>query len=261
MVSWPWRRTGPRVRGLPPSANGASSLHLRWDLGGPLQEVSVELTVEVPPRVPRLYFWALQADFTDPAGRPAGGAHLGLQWHPGHPGSTAVNWGGYHAGGGELTGTPSELPSATGNVNTRDYPWVPGRPYRLSIAPAPPGGQAGAGVTAWRGTVADALDGRVTAVRDLLVPGDRISGALVWSEVFARCDDPQCVVRWSAPRAVGPDGAILRPQRAGVNYQSHAEGGCANTDSSPVATPRPGITQRTNCERSTAQGSVIPWPG
>ena len=68
MVQWPWRRTGPRVRGRPPSANGASSLHLRWDLDGPLREVSVELTVEVPPPVPRLYFWALQADFTDPRG-------------------------------------------------------------------------------------------------------------------------------------------------------------------------------------------------
>jgi hypothetical protein len=249
------------VRGLPPSANGASSLHLRWDLDGPLQEVSVELTVELPPRVPRLYFWALQADFAEAGGRPAGGAHLGLQWHPGHPGSTAVNWGGYHPAGGELTGTASQLPSATGNPNTRDHPWVPGRPYRLSVAPAPAGEQPGGGVTAWRGTVIDAADGRVTTVRDLLVPGDRIRGALVWSEVFARCDDPQVAVRWSAPRAVGPGGAALQPVRAAVSYQSHAEGGCANTDSSPVAHPGPGITQRTNSERATPGGSMIPWPG
>ena len=171
-----------------------------------------------------------------------------------------MNWGGYHAGGGELTGTASGLPSATGNVNTRDYPWVPGRPYRLRIAPAPAQGQPGAGVTAWRGTVTDTVEGRATVVRDLLVPGDRIRGALVWSEVFARCDDPSCLVRWSTPRAVGPDGAASRPLRAAVNYQSHAEGGCANTDSSPVTSPGPGITQRTNCERATAQGSVIPWP-
>ena len=84
-----------RTHGDPPSANGASSLHLRWDLDDRpgCREVSVTLEVLQPPTVDRLYFWALQADFAtgDAGRRPAGGAHLGLQWHPQHPGSTAVN--------------------------------------------------------------------------------------------------------------------------------------------------------------------------
>ncbi|HNE38225.1 MAG TPA: hypothetical protein PKZ82_17065, partial [Microthrixaceae bacterium] len=108
-----------RTHGDPPSANGASSLHLRWDLDDRpgCREVSVTLEVLQPPTVDRLYFWALQADFAtgDAGRRPAGGAHLGLQWHPQHPGSTAVNWGGYRPGGGELSGTVSALPSALGN--------------------------------------------------------------------------------------------------------------------------------------------------
>ena len=81
------------------------------------------LEVTTAPQVEALYFWALQVSFTD-RGRSGGGAHLGLQWYPAHPGSTAVNWGGYVPDGHELEGTTSALPSATGNVNTRDFPWI-----------------------------------------------------------------------------------------------------------------------------------------
>ncbi|HKX72170.1 MAG TPA: hypothetical protein VJM75_13115 [Acidimicrobiales bacterium] len=42
-----------------------------------------------------LYFWALQASFIDSAERHCGGGHVGLQWRRHHPGSRAVNWGGY----------------------------------------------------------------------------------------------------------------------------------------------------------------------
>ena len=126
-------RPAGRMQGLPPSANGASSLHLRWDIQPPLLDVAVNLTVVELPQVERLYFWALQADFCDADGRPAGGAHLGLQWHPRYPGSTAVNWGGYAAGGGELAGSTSALRSALGNHNPRDYRWEADRGYRLAI--------------------------------------------------------------------------------------------------------------------------------
>ena len=70
-------------------------------------------------------------------------------------------------------------------------------------------------------------------MRDLYVPGDRISGVVMWSEVFARCDDPSVAVRWSDPSATTIDGDVVHPDRVSTNYQTHVDGGCANTDSSP----------------------------
>lgn len=186
MGPWLRRRGRPRTSGTPPSANGVSSLHLRWDVDGDLRSVSVDLTVEVAPSVPRLYFWALQADFATALGHPAGGAHLGLQWHPAHPDGRAVNWGGYRWDGSELDGSSSALPSATANPNTRDFAWQPNRAYRLTIARTETTTRP-SGPTAWRATVTDLTVDATTVVRDLFVPGDRIRGALVWSEVFARC--------------------------------------------------------------------------
>ena len=204
-----------RTRGFPTSSNRASSLHLVWDPPpAPLLEVSAVLEVVEPPIVPHLYFWALQASFVD-RGRRVGGAHLGLQWYDRHPGSTAVNWGGYRDGAGELDGEASPLPSATGNPNTRDYPWMPRRPYRLRIA--------GDGDGWWTGEVTDLATGEVTVVRRLHGGGTALASPVVWSEVFARCDDPRVTVRWSQ---LSPPPATLR-----VSYQSHVDGGCANTDS------------------------------
>ena len=114
-------RARGRVRGYPTSSNRASSMHLRWDPAPhPLLEVAVTLEIVVPPVVDELYFWALQVSFFD-GGRHIGAAHLGLQWYSQHPGGTAVNWGGYRDGAGELEGEPSMLPSAPGNPNTRDF--------------------------------------------------------------------------------------------------------------------------------------------
>src|SRR5690349_12962684 len=91
-----------RTTGFPTSSNRASSMHLWWTPAPPpATEVSVVLEIVEPPAVPHLYFWALQASFVD-RGRRIGGAHLGLQWYDRHPGGTAVNWGGYRDGGGEL---------------------------------------------------------------------------------------------------------------------------------------------------------------
>lgn len=207
-----FRRKG-RTTGFPGSSNRASSMHLRWDPPPrPALEVAVTLEIVEPPVVPELYFWALQVSFLD-RGRRVGGAHLGLQWYSLHPGSTAVNWGGYRDGAGELEGEESSLPSATGNPNTRDFAWHPGRPYRLRIS--------GDGDGWWRGEVIDLSTGEATVVRRLHGGGTALGEPVVWSEVFARCDDPSVIVRWSD--------LTPRPPMLHANYQSHVDGGCANT--------------------------------
>lgn len=255
------RRSSPaRVSGRPPSANGASSLHLRWETAGELTELAVTLTVVEAPRVSKLYFWALQADFSSLGGglgqhgRLAGGAHLGVQWHPRHPGSTAVNWGGYGPDGRELQGSTSALPSALRNANTRDYPWSAGVGYRLHIAPAPVGTPTPEGLTPWRASITDTSSSVKVEVRDLYVPGERISGAVMWSEVFADCDDPPVTVRWSHPFAVSATGAPVRITTMSVNYQSRLDGGCDNTT---AWASQEGWFQRTCTPRATPQGTVL----
>jgi len=190
-------------------------MHLRWD-PSPLSLLDVAVTLEVvePPAVDELYFWALQASFVD-GGRHIGAAHLGLQWYAPYPGSTAVNWGGYRDGAGELEGEPSTLPSALGNPNTRDFAWWPRRPYRLRIS--------GDGDGWWTGSVSDLTTEETTVVRRLHGGGRALANPLVWSEVFARCDDPSVVVRWSD---LSPQPVRLLP-----SYQTHEDGGCANTAS------------------------------
>jgi hypothetical protein len=221
--------------------------------------VAVHVTLEIvePPTVDRLYFWALQVDFID-NGRAAGGAHLGLQYHPQYPGRTAVNWGGYDPAGQILAGTTSRLAGAIGNPHTRNLAWRPGRPYRLGIELAPPGEQPGDGRTAWRGTVVDLLDGTTVVVRDLLPRGRRLVRPMVWSEVFARCDHPPVRVQWSDLEAFADDGRRLLPRAAVTNYQRPEDGGCANTNSWVEGTT---LVQRTNTARSTAQGTRLALGG
>jgi hypothetical protein len=232
-----------RTSGYPSSSNRASSFHLRWDGLPPdvaLVEVSADLEVIEAPRVAELYFWALQASFAGQAGSAA--AHLGLQWYPPHPGSTAVNWGGYGPGGGILDGTASPLPSATGNPNTRDLAWEPGRRYRLAIGP-------GARPGWWRGSV----DGVV--VRELHGGGDRLAAPIVWSEVFARCDAPPVTVRWSDLAARTATGTIVEPATVAVSYQHARDGGCDNTS---VLADGPGaFIQRTATPRQVPPGAML----
>jgi hypothetical protein len=233
----------PRTTGYPTSSNRASSLHLAWELPadtGPVVAASVVLDVETAPPVPDLYFWALQAGFTGAGGRRHGGGHLGLQWHATHPGSRAVNWGGYGPDGRVLAGSRSSLPSATGNANTRDLWWEPGRPHTLTIEPAPEGG--------WAGTV----DG--VRVRTLDAGGDRLTGLMVWSEVFARCDAPPVAVRWSGFRVVDAAGRVTAPVALRVNYQRRADGGCDNTT---AALDGDGVRQITGTERRVPQGARL----
>lgn len=229
-------------------------MHLWWELPGRFLEVAATLEVVVPPTVPRLYFWALQVGFDD-GRRSRGAAHLGLQAHPGHPGGTAVNWGGYRApsdGGGELAGSRSALPSATGNANTRDFPWVAGRPYRLRISAG-----GGPGPRQWEGEITDVGTGRATVVRALDVPAGSLVGPVVWSEVFARCDHPSTTVRWSDLWARAVDGRELSPSAVRISYQSRAEGGCDNTD---AALHGDGVVQLTGAQRRTRPGTTVAWP-
>lgn len=247
---------GPRwdgTVGTPRSSNRASSLHLIWDPPpGRWTAVDVVLEVVEPPAVRALHFWALQVSVAGPAGD-GGGAHLGLQWFEPHPGATAVNWGGYRPGGGELDGSTSALPSTPGNVNTRDYPWVPGRAYRLRVEHAGPGP---GGATAWRGSVTDLVRGEVTVVRDLWAVGDHLRSPMVWSEVFADCDAPPTAVRWSALTVEDAAGVRTAVARVRVNYQRIADGGCVTTTSVPG--PDPGsFEQRTGTVRTTPQDAVL----
>jgi hypothetical protein len=247
-----------RTSGEPRSENGASSFHLIWDLPQvPLLQVEATLEIVVPPAVPRLYFWAVQASFAS-GPRLQGGAHLGLQWHPRYPGSTAVNFGGYgptERGTRVLEGTTSELPGARRNPNTRDFAWQLGHRYRLGILPAP---DAPEGLHAWRGTVHDLDGGSLQVVRDLYTRGEYLHSPMVWSEVFARCEHPSVVVRWSGLRAVAASGEELRPAYVRVNYQARADGGCDNTS---VALDELGILQITAAQREVPQAAVLPVPG
>ena len=251
-------RTGARTTGRPRSSNGASSFHLRWDLAGRFRSAAVTLEVLRPPEVADLHFWALQADFGDRSGGHRGGAHLGLQWHSGHPGSTAVNWGGYDADGRELRGSDSTLPSRTGNVNTRDLAWEPGVAYRLAVGPAPASPGWWSGSVTPLGPDRRTPTGPAVEVRRLHVPGsDELTGFVMWSEVFAPCDAPSVVVRWSDPEAVSIDDRTHRPGTCTTSYQRHEDGGCANTESTPDEV---GILQVTRSDRTVGHGVRLAVP-
>ena len=237
---------GQRIEGPPTSSNGASSFHLYWELGPePLLEVAATIEVVEPPRVDKLYFWALQANFQQ-GPRPQGGAHFGLQYHPAYPDGGAVNWGGYHRGGGELEGSGSELPSTLDNVNTRNYEWQPNRRYRYRIYRSPRRG--------WRGSITDLSTGIETVVRDLWIEADTIVSPMVWTEAFAHCDDPAAAVRWTDFETVTADGRTSTVNHVRINYQSHGDGGCSNTD---VSHDGVGLVQRTSTERRANAGSRL----
>ena len=215
-------------------------MHVRWHVGGArFVEVSATLEVLVPPAVARLYFWALQVGFEG-----GGAGHTGLQWLPARGGMPAVNWGGYGPDGRELDGTLSALPSLDGNPNTRLLSWDAAVPHHLRVTRSPEG----------RGWSAE-VDG--VTVRDLFTQGRYLVDPMVWSEVFAACDDPAVAVRWSGFRGVQEDGSVVVPEAATVTYQSWSEGGCTNTDVSPDGT---GVVQATATDRRTPHGAVLRVP-
>lgn len=205
-----------------------SSFHLAWEVpaGPPIIAAEATLLVDADPTVADLYFWALQASFSD-SSRSFGGAHTGLQWNPRFPGSRAVNWGGYHDqrfGGAVLDGSESVLPSAPNDRNTRDYPWQPGRSYRFRISP-------GSVPDRWRASVTDIGTGDTVVIRELECRGDRLTGLVMWSEVFAPCDAPPVTVRWSDLTIERSDGARESVTSVSTRYQAVSAGGCRNTNS------------------------------
>jgi hypothetical protein len=233
-----------RDSGEPASSNRASSFHLFWTVPSvPLDEVSASFELIAEPKVQRLYFWALQASFVE-GGTPQGGAHLGLQWHPSYPANRAVNWGGY-GDLGELDGSSSLLPSTLGNANTRDYLWQTGVAYRFTIS-SPEAGR-------WRGTITNLATGEPTVVRDLFSRGTHLTGPMVWTEAFCRCDDSPVMARWSEFRATA-DGMDIPVESARVNYQSYTQGGCTNTTVRPHGD---GLVQITGTDRQIPQGRVL----
>jgi hypothetical protein len=97
------------------------------------------------------------------------------------------------------------------------------------------------------------IDG--TVIRDLYGPGEHLTNPIVWSEVFAACDHPSVVVRWSGLQALTVDGRTVEPDGVMVTYQSFADGGCDNTN---VDIDEVGVLQITNTERTTPAGAVLP---
>jgi hypothetical protein len=77
--------------------------------------------------------------------------------------------------------------------------------------------------------VTDIAQDRTTVVRDLLVPAQGLASPLVWSEVFAACDDPSTEVRWSELHALDGQGVVHAARSVSLTYQSFADGGCSNT--------------------------------
>jgi hypothetical protein len=239
-----------RVSGTPASANGASSFHLWWDLpfGERLTAANVTLHVTRRPDLDRLVFFALQVAFVKPNG---GGAHLGLQHHPGFPSQSAVNWGGYDTTGTVLEGTDSELPSIQHDPNTRDFRWDGDRPYQLTVARVE---EDGGGVQRWRGSVTDLASGVVTVVRDLYNPGRFLRAPVVWVESFAPCDAPRFEARWSNASVVTESGEVRAVRRMRADYQPHAAGGCTNTNSFVEGVA---FVQRSGQLRTTNPGTTL----
>jgi len=239
-----------RVAGSPSSSNGASSFHLWWDVphGDHLKSATVTLEISRRPDLDRLVFFAMQVTFIEPGG---GGAHLGLQHHPGHPARSAVNWGGYDTRGGLLSGSDSLLPSSPDDVNTRDYRWHDGVPYRLSIER---GDQVDGGRYAWRGSITDVETGTATHIRDLYSASAFLRAPVVWVESFAPCDAPRSEVRWSDASVV-TEADDVRPVTAmRADYQPHAAGGCTNTNS---VLDGEAFVQRTGQLRTTKSGTTL----
>lgn len=246
MVSW----FKPKARSAMPSYAGPTSAHL-WFEGvpsGPWRSVSATLEVVTEPSAAYLYFWALQASFTDASGTAFGAAHTGLQWNPRHPGGRAVNWGGYGRTAdvsSVLDGTHSTLPGVAGDENTRDFPWTPGVGYQFTISRIEQG---------WRSTVVDTSTGEPTVIRELFAGGDRLNGFVVWMEIFAPCDASTTLVRWS-DLAVADDARGARHQVRSLRTSfPDVRGACTNNDS---RMDNSGWLQLTNDHRTVATARTL----
>ena len=246
-----WSRERPeRISGLPQSGNGASSLHLWWDLPVGDRYTSASVTVEVVkrPEIDKLVFFALQVAFIKPGG---GGAHLGLQHNPRFPSASAANWGGYDPYGGLLEGTESPLPSTPNDANTRDFAWEEGAAYQLAVTR---GEERGDGWRAWEGSITNLRSGEETLVRRLWSAGEYLRAPVVWMESFAPCDASSFEVRWSNAAVVTTTDEILPITTMRADFQAHAAGGCTNTNTVVEGTS---FVQTTAVERTTKPGTAL----
>ena len=243
-------RVGERVSGTPTSASGASSFFLWWDLpyGEKLTEISVTLEVVLRPEVDRLVTFAFQSAFLKPGG---GSCHLGLQHHPQFPQRGAVNWNGYSAKGESLDSDDPALPSATGDLATRDFAWQTGVPYRLTIER---GDELPDGRWAWVGSVSNLQSGERVDIRKLITESPHIRGPVMYIESYGPCDGPRVEARWSSATAVSVDGGVRAVRSMRVDYQPHAAGGCTNTNSGVEGKH---FVQRAGQMRRTKAGSTI----
>ena len=107
------------------------------------------------------------------------------------------------------------------------------------------------GLAAWRAEVIDLQAGRITTVRELRASGTTLGAPVVWSEVFAACDDPMVIVRWSDLRLSDAVGATTVVDEVRVNYQAIGDGGCARTNST-VSADGASFEQATATERRTS---------
>ncbi len=136
-----------------------------------------------------------------------------------------MNWGGYGKTAdvsSVLDGTRSTLPGIEGDANTRSFPWTPGIDYQFTIS---------RGERGWRSTVVDTSTGERTVIRELFAGGDRLNGLVVWMEIFAPCDAPATMVRWS-DLAVADDarGAVHHARSLRTSFPD-VDGACTNNDS------------------------------
>src|SRR5262249_60733576 len=116
----------------------------------------------------------------------------------------------------------------------------------------------GPGGGLWRAQVTALAPVDTSPVRDLIATAPFLGAPMVGSEVFARCDAPSVTVRWSDFEVVTDRGDRVVPAALTANYQSHADGGCANTAS--VADDRGGVLQITNTHRVSTTSDTIRFP-
>ena len=243
-----WFRS--RARSAAPSHTGPTSAHL-WFEGvpsGPWRSVSATLQIITEPSASHLHFWALQASFTDAGGAAFGAAHTGLQWNPRHPGGRAANWGGYARTADTSTvldGTRSTLPGIPGDENTRSFSWTAGVGYQFTIS---------RGERGWRSTVVDTSTGERTVIRELFAGGDRLSGFVVWMEIFAPCDAPTTLVRWSDLAVADEARGAQHQVRSLRTSFPDVSGACTNNDS---RVDDSGWLQLTNDRRTSRTATTL----
>jgi len=244
-------RSWIRARARRPARyNGPTSAHL-WFAGvppGPWRAVSATLEVITEPTTAHLYFWALQASFTDGRGTAFGAAHTGLQWNPRHPDGRAVNWGGYGRTAdvsSVLDGTHSDLPGIPGDENTRNYRWRSGAASRFTID---------RGDRGWRSTITDTSTDEPTTIRELYAEGDRLDGFVVWMEIFAPCDAPTTAVRWSDLEVTDASRGVAHSVRSLRTSFPDVPGACTNNDS---RVDTDGWLQLTNDHRTARTATTL----